>query len=278
MDERLEAFREAAELHVERPAFEGIEQRGRTRRLRRRAVVGAVAASALAVSGFFATAGSQSPDPQPAGPSTPRATPYPGPELVTLEAGTYELTPFTDVTLPAAHVTVPDGWDASYAPDRFSGIGPVGADNERAQEQSTWYAGLLVTQVGFITMSNCNEMSLSGADTAEVLSALTALPRVDVTFGPERATRLGYPAYHLVLQETRRRPTCPYDAMFPSAQGRIGNVGLGGTYDLWLVDVEGEPLLVVTAWTRNAPRTAVEELQAMADTIELHPRRLPWRE
>ena len=73
MDERLEAFREVAELHVEPFAFEEIEQRGRTRRLRRHAVVGAVAASALAISGLYTAARSQESDPQPAGPTPPAA-------------------------------------------------------------------------------------------------------------------------------------------------------------------------------------------------------------
>ena len=278
MDERLAAFREVAELHVERPVFEQIELRGRTRRMRRRAAVGVVAAGALTLSGFFAAAMSTKADPQPAGPTTPTATPYPGPEQVTLRAGTYELTPYADVNLPAAHVTIPDGWDASYGPDQFAGVGPVGADNDRARETSSWYAGLLVEEVGSLTKSNCDEIGLLGADSEEVLAALTDLPRVEVTLGPEPATLLGHSAFHLVLRERRLEPTCPYDAMFASAQGRIGNLGLGGTYDLWLVDVEGQPLLVVTAWTRNAPRAVVEELQAIADSIELQPRRLSWRE
>ena len=98
-----------------------------------------------------------------------------------------------------------------------------------------------------------------------------------MTSGPEDVTRFGRPAVHLSLRETRRAPQCPRGSMLDSAEGRIGQLGLGGTYELWLVDVEGEHLLVVAGWTRNTPRDVVDELLTMADSIELHPRELPWR-
>jgi hypothetical protein len=74
---------------------------------------------------------------------------------------------------------------------------------------------------------------------------------------------------------TRPGPDCP--ETIGGAAGPIGNLGQGGTYDIWLVDLDGEPLLVVAGWTRDTPRSVVDELMTMADTIELHPRQLPWR-
>ena len=97
-----------------------------------------------------------------------------------------------------------------------------------------------------------------------------------MTYGPAPATRLGHPAFHLGLRETRPGPDCALET-FHNARGPISNLGLGGTYDIWLIDVDGEPLLVVAGWTRDAPASVVRDLLTMADSIELHPRQLPWR-
>lgn len=280
MSERLlEAFREDAERRTRPPAFELIEAAGRTRRRRRHAIGGLVAACLLAATGFVASQVDGSLDPQPAEDSEPRssATPWPGPTMTTLEEGTYDLTPFADLALPAVRVTIPEGWNAaSWGPDQFAGVGPAGADNERALQNSAWYAGLLVFEVNLPTRSNCAWVDLMGADTEEVLSVLVRQPRQEVISGPEDLTWLGRPAVHLTLREMRREPQCQLGSIF-DVQGRIGQLGLGGTYELWLVDVEDEPLLVVTGWTRNTPPAVVEELMAMTDSIELHPRDLPWR-
>jgi hypothetical protein len=272
MSERLlTAFREEVERTTPVPAFELIEAAGRARRRRRHAIGGAVAACLLAATGLVVSQDGRSPAPQPAeGPDpSSSATVWPGPTTRTLEEGTYDLTPFADLTLPAARVTVPDGWNAGgWGPDRFAGVGPAGADNDKALRDSPWYAGLLVLDVNLPPRSNCASVDLTAADTEEVLSVLMKQPRQEVVSGP---------AVHLTLRETRREPQCPLGSMF-DVQGRIGQLGLGGTYELLLVEVEDEPLLVVAGWTRNAPRDTVAELLAMADSIELHPRELPWRD
>lgn len=281
MSERLlDAFREEAERTTPVPDFELIEAAGRRRRQRRRSAVAAVVACAVAVAGLLAvTQRSPADDTGPAGDPRSAATPYPGPQMVTLAEGTYDLTPYADVALPAARVTIPDGWNASaYGPDRFAGVGPTGADNAGATDDSPWYAGLVVTEVDFLRGDSCATVELVGAGTDEVLAALRALPRQEVTSGPDATTRFGRPAFHLTLRESRPGPDCQYGSLFNAAEGRIGRLGLGGTYDVWLVEVEDDPLLVVAGWTRDAPSTAVEELLAMVDSIELHPRDLPWRE
>ena len=280
MSERLlTAFREEVERTTPVPAFELIEAAGRARRRRRHAIGGVVAACLLAATGFVALQSGGPPEPQPADDSDPRssATPWPGPTMTTLDEGTYDLVPFADVALPAARVRVPEGWDAaSWGPDRFAGVGPAGADNERALRDSPWYAGLLVLDVNLPTRSNCAWVDLMSAGTEEVLPVLMTQPRQEVVSGPDDLTRWGRPAVHLTLRETRREPQCPRGSIF-DVQGRIGQLGLGGTYELWLVDVEGKPLLVVAGWTRKTPGPVVDELLAMADSIELHPRELPWR-
>ncbi|KRE98755.1 hypothetical protein ASG88_17070 [Nocardioides sp. Soil777] len=277
----MTAFREEVERTTQVPAFELIESAGRARRRRRHAIGGAVAACLLAATGLVVSQDGGSPDPQPAGDpdSSSSTTPWPGPTTSTLEEGTYDLTPFADVMLPAARVTVPDGWNAAqWGPDRFAGVGPAGADNEQALRDSPWYAALATTKVELLTRSNCAWVDLMGADTEEVLAALGDLPRQEVTFGPEDVTRFGRPAAHLSLRETSRAPQCPRGSMLDGTEGRIGQLGVGGIYELWLVDVEGEHLLVVAGWTRSTPRSVVEELLDMAASIELRPRELPWRE
>lgn len=279
MSERLlEAFREETERATPVPAFELIETAGRRRRHRRHAATGVAAACALVVTGLLAGTGQDRGDPQPAEAPSSLATPWPGPTMTTLPEGTYDLTPLADVALPAARVMIPDGWNAAqWGPDRFAGVGPAGADNEQALRDSPWYAGLVALEVNLLTRSNCAWVDFMGADLGEVLAALEDLPRQEVASGPDEVTRFGRPAFHLSLRETRRAPQCPQGTMLDGAEGRIGQLGLGGTYELWLVDVEDKPLLVVAGWTRDTPSPVVEELLAMADSIELHPRELPWR-
>ncbi|MBD3925650.1 hypothetical protein IEZ26_13535 [Nocardioides cavernae] len=277
MSERLlDAFREEAERAIVLPEFERIEAAGRARRNRRHAVVGAAAACALVVTGLLAATGRDSDEPQPAEDTHSAAKPYPGPENVTLDEGTYELTPYHDIALPAAWVRVSKGWNASYGPDRFEGIGPVGADNTKALERSKWYAGLYVTELDWVAAPNCEVLDLTGAGVDRLLPHLTRLPRVGVTYGPDAATRFGHPAYHLRLKETRRGPDCPLETI-QGAKGPLSNLGLGGTYDIWLIDLDGEPLLVLAGWTRHAPPSVVDELLTMADSLELQPRQRPWR-
>lgn len=276
MSERLlDAFREEAERAIMLPEFERIEAVGRARRLRRRALVGAAAACALVVTGLLAATGRDHDGPQPAEDTHSPATLYPGLEMVTLEEGTYELAPYADVDLPAARVRVPEGWNASSGPDRFEGIGPVGTDNTKALERSRWYAGLYVTEVIGLADRNCATVWLLGDGVDEVLPHLTKLPRVESTFGPDLVTRFGHPAYHLGLEVTRPGPDCR--ETIGGTNGPIGRLGPGGTYDIWLVDLDGEPLLVVAGWTRHTPPSVVDELMAMADSIELQPRQRPWR-
>jgi hypothetical protein len=180
--------------------------------------------------------------------------------------------------LPAARVRLPDGWNAGHwGPDRFAGVGPAGAGNERASRVSPWYAGLVAKEAGLMTRSNCAWTDV-GADTEDVVAALMELPRQEVVSGPRDVTRFGRPAVHLTLRETRREPQCPMGAMFDGVEGRIGQLGLGSTYELWVVDVEGRALVLTAGWSRSAPRAVVEELLAMADSVELHTRELPWRE
>lgn len=276
MSERLlDAFREEAERAIVMPAFERIEAAGRARRHRKHAVVGAAMACALVVGSLLAATGRDHGDPQPAGDPRSAGIPWPGPEMVTLEEGTYDLTPYADVALPAARVKVPEGWNASYGPERFEGIGPVGTNNTKALERSAWYAGLHVHEVGMLAAPNCDFLDLLGASVDEVLLHLTRLPRVDVTLGPDLVTRFGQPAYHLGLKVTQRGADC--FEVFSGATGPIGNLGQGGIYDIWLVDLDGEPLLVVAGWTRDTPRSVVDDLLIMADSIELHPRQRTWR-
>lgn len=238
-------------------------------------MVGAAAACALGVTSLLAATGRDHDGPQPAEDTHSAATVWPGPEMVTLKEGTYELAPYANVALPAARVNVPEGWNASYGPERFEGIGPVGTDNTKALERSRWYAGFAVTEPIGLADLNCATVWVLGAGVGEVLPHLTRLPGVEVTSGPDLVTRFGHPAYHLGLKVTRPAPDCP--ETLGGAPGPIGNLGLGGTYDIWLVDLDGEPLLVVAAWTRDTPSFVVDELQAMADSIELQPRQRPWR-
>ncbi len=95
--------------------------------------------------------------------------------------GDYDLSPFADVALPAARVTVPDGWNAAqWGPDRFAGMGPAGPATSRRRGNRAWYAALVVLEV-VASQERLRCGPSSGHDTAEVLAALAELPRQEVT-------------------------------------------------------------------------------------------------
>lgn len=277
MSERLlEAFREEAEQHARVPAFETIEAAGRRRRLRRHAGVGAVAACVLGVSGLLAGTYGDSADPQPAEDpdETSLVTPYPVMTNTTLEAGTYELHPSKDTSLPSVRFTLPAGWNSWLGPNRFAGLDDVATDEGRSNRElldrdPEWVLGMLVLDVAFIAQQECSMSDLTGDDTTALVEALTTVPRLAVISGPESTVRFGHPAVHLQLREQGPRGTCTQDTVLTTAEAAVRYLRRGTTVDAWVVDVDGRPLLLWAVWTDHTPSSEVQDLLRVVDSIEL---------
>lgn len=277
MPERLlESFREDAEQHTRIPAFEIIEAAGRRRRLRRHAAVGAVAACVLGASGLLAATYGDSVSPQPAEDSDENSlgTPYPMMKNTTLEPGTYVLHPSQDTSLPPVRFTLPAGWNSGLGPNRFSGLGDTGTDRSRTNQElleqdPEWLLGMVLLDVKWIARPGCTMTDLTGHDTTALVQALTTVPRLLVTAGPESTFRFGHPAVHLQLREQGRRDACPQDTVMTTAEAAVDYLGRGTSLDAWVIDVDGRPLLLLAAWTVGTPRAEVEALLDVVDTVEV---------
>jgi hypothetical protein len=277
MSERLlEAFREEAERHARIPAFESIEAAGRRRRLRRHAVAGAMTACVLGVSGLVAATygGSTGPEPAKDSDGTSLETPYPTMTNTTLKEGTYVLRPSTDTSLPSVRFTLPAGWNSWLGPNRFAGLGDTATDESRTNRElldqdPEWLLGLLVLDARWIAQPGCTMTDLTGGDTTALVQALTTIPRLAVTSGPESTVRFGHPAVHLQLREQGRRDTCPQDTVMTTAEASFDYLGRGTTIDAWVVDVDGRPLLLWAAWTARTPSSEVQDLLGVIDTVEV---------
>jgi hypothetical protein len=275
----MEAFREDAERSILLPDFEAIAATGRRRRLRRRAAAGSVAACVLAASGFLAAAYDRSGSPEPAEDPhhTSLMTPYPGLTMTALPAGRYAARPFADPALPDVRFTLPAGWNAWVGPNRFEGLDEVTAGDAKARKdvlesEPDWLLGMVPLDPQWIAQPGCAMVDVTGADTATVVRALTVAPRLTVVLQPERTTLTGHRAVHLRLQEAAPRGTCRQGVVMRAASAGIRYLGPGTTYDAWVVDVGDRSLLVWAAWTAATPRSEVQDLLGIIDSVEVHDR------
>ena len=275
MLERLEAFREEAELAVQPPAFEEIERRGWSRRRRHQAVIGAVAASVLAATGFVATQGRET---RPPAEDVERffssATPYPAHAMVTLHAGTYELTTSPDGLRPAVRFTLTAGWNAGTLPERFEGLSDRvtynGEVNTRLVEADPdWSLRMLLSDVQWVAQRGCSDVEVT--DAASLVQALTHVPGLRVISSPVSAVRLNHPAVHLRLREqgSQSGPCWRRSILRSGAYGYLMHDEPGTVYDVWVVDADDRPVLVGGTWTRRTPGTEIDSLQGVLDTIGL---------
>ena len=61
----------------------------------------------------------------------------------------------------------------------------------------------------------------------------------------------------------------PRAPLFETPRGRVTGGEGGATYEAWVVDVRGAPLLVWAGWTRSAPASEVAALLATVDSVAL---------
>ena len=276
-EQKLREFGAQAEELVTLPAFSELDRRGGALRRRRIATVAGLAACVLTVIGIVVA---QYDPPKAAEPIRPpdeapaEARPYPGAVMETLEGGRYELRPAFDSHGARARITVPDGWNAWEGPNKFGNLATPGQSNEEALSEATWYAGLLVLHVEAVASRPCHGPDTGDevGDSAEALvAAITRIPEYQVTLNEEESPdKFGYPATHLRLRPTPALEECREDFnVFQSA----GNPEIAGGSDLrdtWVVDVDGQAIVVAAGADANTPPAVVRELDAMVESIEFY--------
>lgn len=263
---QLREFRTRAEELVDLPDLAELESRGRRLRQRRMALGAGVAAAVLAVTGGLVAANQRDDgDPTPIEPPDDRAPSeivYPGAVMEILDAGTYLLQPSLDADAPRARVTLPEGWNAWEGPNRFDGD----------LETNDFYAGMLVVDVDAVASRPCQgprSDDVVGDGGAELVAALQGLPGAQVRIEKVPDEMFGYPATHLRMTFPVPARKCQTDVnvFVTSRHGIIG--GADDTMrDAWVVDVDGNAILVTAGYSTKTPPEIRDELYAIVDSIE----------
>jgi hypothetical protein len=182
---------------------------------------------------------------------------------VYVTGGTYEMVLDREGSPARARFTVPEGWKGWFGPNR-----PF---------MKTGYVGLLVADVDEVAERVCvdpvSDMRPVGDSPEELVEALGALPGHPEVESPARTTFAGYPATHLALRADGGGGCRGGGAVeiwsSPGSGGLIPSLGPGGTMDLWVVDVGGEAVLITASIGPGTPDWAVDDLEAVVDSVEL---------
>lgn len=274
-DLKLQGFADRAEERMPLPDFAELEHRGRSLRRRRLAsATGAAVACVLAVAGVVVL---RDDSPQAVEPVRPpddaqvQAMEYPGPVMEDLDPGRYALVPSSDPEFPRARISLPDGWNAWEGPNRFD-IQSSGDGNEEALEEITWYVGILVVKVIAVTTRPCEDVSSSvtavESSTESLVRAIRRIRGYQVTESAVPLAKFGHPATHFRLVATAPDGACDNNLFTTSANGVVG--GTEETEDIWVVDVDGYPVLVDSQQTAKTPPEVRRELAAAVDSIDFY--------
>jgi hypothetical protein len=246
----------------------------------------AAAAVLVAVVGYNFLPGSNgpgitgpSPSPSPTATPAPRPTPAPtGPIALPagpVTAGTYVAHPFVAPNDSIGfRFALPDGWEGGGP----AGRSPVGAS------PTTGYGAPYGMSIGFLTVLSLESDPCNWKDGAAVgagqtvddlVTALAANPGYEVT-DPADVTLGGFSGKRIDIQ-------VPVDldlATCDDAQFWVWAVGDGqtiyaqgpeGRFHLWILDVQGRRVLVMTHDFPGTPADDLAELQAIVDSIQIEP-------
>ena len=181
-----------------------------------------------------------------------------------LERAVYELQPSWQRDDLTVRVTAFDGWYAAEGPVRWDGHG---------------YASLLVLDVTGVMSYPCGRRESWRTPTPngsayELVGALARMPLMHLVTPPEPVQRFGYPTTHLQLQATPDA-RCPDGADLELIDtvdhGVVTSPGPGADLDLWVVDVDGNPLLAMASHLPGTPAGTLGQLRSMVASIEFVP-------
>jgi hypothetical protein len=264
---QLREFRTRAEELVDLPDLAELESRGRRLRQRRVALGAGLAAAVLAVTGGLVAANQRDDgDSTPVEPPDDRApaevVEYPGPVMEILDSGTYVMQPSVESDAPLVRLTIPAGWNAWHGPNRFDGD----------LETTGWYTGLLVLDVDAVASRPClapQSDDVVGDSRAELVDALRGLPgaRVRVERAPD--AMFGHPATYLQLQFPVPGPRCQAEVnVLTTARHGIVAGTDESLRDVWVVDVDGNAILIAAGYDDPTPHYIRRQLYEMVDSIE----------
>ena len=100
------------------------------------------------------------------------------------------------------------------------------------------------------------------------LRAIRRIRGYRVTETAEPLAKFGYPATHFRLVADRTGRHVRGNLFVTSANGVVG--GTDETEDIWVVDVDGYPVLVDSQQTARTPPAVRRELAAAVDSIEFY--------
>ena len=152
-----------------------------------------------------------------------------------------------------ARITLPDGWNAWEGPNRFNGHA-LRRSNEEALEHATWYAGILVLDVSAVASRPCQDPTTGDAASRDSTPMPWSRPSADPRLpghrdARSRPTKFGYPATHLRLRRDTHR-TRRVRLQRVQDRQRSGRWRRRAE-DIWVVDVDGYPILVDSQRTRR---------------------------
>ena len=180
-----------------------------------------------------------------------------------LERATYELQPSWQRDDLTVRLTAFEGWYAAQGPERWDGDG---------------FASLLVLDVTGVMSYPCGRrlswLTPTPNGAYELAGALARMPRMHLVTPPEPVQRFGYPTTHLRLQTTSDAG-CPAGADLQLIDtvdnGVISSPGPGASLEMWVVDVDGDPMLVMASHLPDTPAGTLGQLRAMVASIEFVP-------
>lgn len=181
-----------------------------------------------------------------------------------LERAVYELQPSWQRADLTVRVTAFDGWYAAEGPVRWDGQG---------------FAGLVVLDVTGVMSYPCGRRESWRTPTPngtayELVGALARMPRMHLVTAPEPVQRFGLPTTHLQLRTTPEA-RCPAGADLQLIDtvdnGVISSPGPRADLEMWVVDVEGDPLLVMASHLPGTPARTLDQLRSMVASIEFVP-------
>jgi hypothetical protein len=266
---KLREFGARAEELVTLPDLAELERRGRDLHHRRIAVVAAAAACVLAVAGIAVVRQDSPKNVAPIKhPDDSRGVrSYPGNVMRDLDGGTYELVISGSPDVPDVRFTLPAGWNAWEGPNRFNGHA-AGRNNEEALGHLTWYAGIVYLDLAAIATKPCGETHAVSSTVAAVTRAVAHAPGHRVTRDADPVRAFGYPATHFRIRPTAALDDCPDDALYVSARGAGIQPFTDGASDVWVVDVEGHPVVVFAAHSNGVPTTIRQEQEDVLASTE----------
>jgi hypothetical protein len=268
---RLRDLGRDAEHAVDLPDLGSLERRGRAMRFRRQASVVA-AAVVLATAGAFLFQNRADRDLEPAPDPRAGVKVYPGGHVQELPAGTYELTASYDAADPSVLVTVPENWTSSKGPNRF--LYQPGMNREESWAVSPWMVGMLALKLDGVASRWC-ETDLSAAAAVdgydETVAAVQDLPGATLVGSARDERRFGYPATQVRVTVDGSDRCEEMSVVFVNADGAKIEVQSRTLLDVWVVDVDGTPLVIVAGSRGEVPEQFQQELRDVLGSVRFLP-------